>query len=89
MLLKDGWHIDLHTWHLHLHGAPEDLYGSNGFSRCDIQICGLAMNTLELNTTAVVLRVAADAASFTIAASKSVPYINSTSITIDDAESCA
>ncbi len=49
----------------------------------------LITSPVELNTTAVVLRVAADASSFTIAASKSVPYINSTSISIDDAESCA
>jgi hypothetical protein len=49
----------------------------------------LITSPVQLTTTAVVLHVAADASSFTIAASKSVPYINSTSITIDDAESYA
>jgi hypothetical protein len=32
MVLKDGEQIDLQTWHLHLQGLPEDLYGSSGLS---------------------------------------------------------
>jgi len=49
----------------------------------------LITSPVDLNTTAVVLRVAADASSFTIAASKSVPYINSTHLSYDEAASCA
>ena len=49
----------------------------------------LITSPVDLNTTAVVLRVPADASSFTIAASKTVPYINSTSLSYDLAASCA
>ena len=49
----------------------------------------LVTSPVQLNTTAVVLRVAADAMSFTIAASKSLPYINATSVSLDETESCA
>lgn len=49
----------------------------------------LVTSPVQLNTTAVVIRVAADAMSFTIAASKSLPYINATSLSLDETESCA
>ncbi len=49
----------------------------------------LVTSPISLNTTAVVLHVAADASSYTVAASKAVPYINSTAISLDLAESCA
>jgi hypothetical protein len=48
----------------------------------------LVTSAVDLNTTAIVLRVSADALSFTVAASKSLPYINSTSLSLDQAASC-
>lgn len=49
----------------------------------------LVTSPVDLNTTAVVLRVAADAQSFSVAASKAVPYINATSISFDESASFA
>ncbi len=49
----------------------------------------LITSPVDLNTTAVVLRVASDGLSFTVAVSKAVPYINATSVTLHDTESCA
>jgi hypothetical protein len=49
----------------------------------------LVTSAVDLNTTAIVLRVAADASSFTVAAIKSVPYINATSISLDESASFA
>ncbi len=49
----------------------------------------LVTSPVSLNTTAVVLHIAADASSYTVAASKAVPYINATAISLDLAESCA
>jgi hypothetical protein len=43
---------------------------------------------VDLNTTAVVLHVAADALSFTVAASKAMPYINATAISFDEPAAC-
>jgi lipoprotein-anchoring transpeptidase ErfK/SrfK len=49
----------------------------------------LVTSPVELNTTAVVLRIAADALSFTVVASKAIPYINATAISFDEPATCA
>jgi hypothetical protein len=48
----------------------------------------LVTSPVDLNTTAVVLHVAADALSFSVAASKAMPYINATAISFDEPAAC-